>query len=90
MSISGKSGNFTVLLILHVINISSTQIYFSGIEKLPWVNDTGGILRGVNPLDFVTLNQEALLMSHILLICMDKLWGRKIAVLSPQVCFQVE
>ena len=46
-------------LILHVVHIAETRITEAGIDKIYGVNNLGGIMRGLNPLQFFFLDQLA-------------------------------
>ena len=48
-----------VYLILHVIHIAVTRIIESGIYGLSRRNNMGEMMRGLNPLQFVSLYQGA-------------------------------
>ena len=71
-------------LSLHVIHISGTRMIEEGIDGLSIGNNLGGIVRGLNPLQFVLLYQGAVVRLSRLESWIRTSWGKSFISLSAK------
>ena len=62
-------------LILHIIQIAGTRMIEEGIDGLSRRNNLGMMIRGINPLQFVPLDQGAVAISAKLESWFRTWWG---------------
>ena len=74
-------------MILHVVHIAGTQMIEAGIDGLSRGKNLGGMMRGMNPLQFFLLDQGAVARSGKLELWIRTWWGDNLNILSAKYWF---
>ena len=77
-------------LILHILHISGTSMIESGIYGLYRGNNIEGKMRGLDPLQFVSLGKGDIEISDNLDIWLRSWWGDTLMPLYAMVWFEEE
>ena len=75
-------------LILHTIRIAGTLMIEAGLDILYQGNNMGGIMRGINPLQFVPLVKESMERSDKLEPWLRYWWGYALTAMENSDLFE--
>ena len=77
-------------LILYVIHILGTRIIEAGIDGISGRNNLGVMTRGINPLQFVPVDEGAVEISPGLKGWLISWWGENLKKMRPYDWFEVK